>query len=124
MRSLETITTPILLLPGDYISAFWDHNLEITIGFQGLGLEAQGMRWGWEQGLRKVPPPSPTPGIRDPVCPGLILQPITLPLTLCTHACTFIFPLTPFRGSGGGLQLLPCVAGSFVCVPGPFHGLS
>jgi hypothetical protein len=28
---------PILLFPGGYISGFWDHNLELTIGFQGLG---------------------------------------------------------------------------------------
>jgi hypothetical protein len=37
MRSLETTTMPILLFLEGYISAFGDHNLEITNGFQGLG---------------------------------------------------------------------------------------
>jgi hypothetical protein len=37
MESLETITTPILLFMEGYLSAFWDHNLELTISFQGLG---------------------------------------------------------------------------------------
>jgi hypothetical protein len=45
---------PILLFLGGYISAFCDHNLEITIGFQGLGPVTQGVRWGWEQDLSKM----------------------------------------------------------------------
>jgi hypothetical protein len=40
MRSLEATVTPILLFPEGYFSAFWDHNLELTIGLQGLGLVA------------------------------------------------------------------------------------
>jgi hypothetical protein len=35
-----------LLFLGGYISAFCDHNLELTIDLQGLGLVAQGVRWG------------------------------------------------------------------------------
>jgi hypothetical protein len=36
-----------LFLEG-YISAFWDHNLEIRIGSKVSVHQAQGMRWGWE----------------------------------------------------------------------------
>jgi hypothetical protein len=32
------------------------YNLELTIGLQGVGLVARGVRWGWEQGLHNVLP--------------------------------------------------------------------
>jgi hypothetical protein len=47
MRTLETITMPILLFPEGYISAFWDHNFEIRIGFQGLGQSDPRHEVGW-----------------------------------------------------------------------------
>jgi hypothetical protein len=34
---MKIIAMPILLLLEGYISAFWDHNLDKRIGFQGLG---------------------------------------------------------------------------------------
>jgi hypothetical protein len=89
---------PILLFPEGCISAFWDHNHELTIGFQELGPAAQGVKWGLEQGLCKVRSPSPTPRMSDPVCPGLILCPITSPLSLRMHACTRLFFLSSLLG--------------------------
>jgi hypothetical protein len=115
MRRLEIITIPILLFPESYISVFSDHNLEITIDFQGLGWS--GLRC--EVGLWM--PLHPMPRTSDPVCPGPILQsipPCPSPMYACLHK--FIFPLISFRGSGGGLQLTPYVAGGIGCVLGPF----
>jgi hypothetical protein len=110
MRSLETVTMPILLFL-NYISAFWDHNLEITIGFHGLG--QSGPRC--EVGLGMASPPML--GTSDPVCPGPIPT-----VYACLH--TFIFPLITFRGSDGRLQPPLCVAGGFGCMLGRFYGLS
>jgi hypothetical protein len=62
---------PILLFPGGYIGAFCDHNLELTISFQGLGPVARGMRWGCKWGLHNVPTPpqqQQETGSSDPVC--------------------------------------------------------
>jgi hypothetical protein len=89
---------PALLFLEGYISAFWDHNLELTIGFQRLGPVAWGMRWGWEWGFHKAPLPHPTPGTSDPVCLGLILQPVTPSLSLCMCACTHLFFLSSLLG--------------------------
>jgi hypothetical protein len=111
----------LLFLEG-YISAFWDLNLEIRIGSKGSVGQAHGVRWGWEQGLCKVQPPSPTPGTSYPVCPGLSLWPVTPPLVY-KHLHVFIFPLIPFRGGGSGQQSPQCVAGGFGCARGPLYGL-
>jgi hypothetical protein len=101
MRSLEAIATPILLFAEGYISAFWDHNLEIRIGFQGQVTQAQGVRWGWEWALHKVPMSPHMPRMCHPVCPGPPLWPITPP-TVYMHLCTVIFPLIPFWGVVAG----------------------
>jgi hypothetical protein len=58
---------------------FGDYNLELTIGLQRLGLVL-------EAGLVQGTTPS---GTSEPVCLGLILQPVTPPPFLCT-LCTFI----------------------------------
>jgi hypothetical protein len=47
-----------------------------------------------------------------------------IPLSMYSSLHVFIFPLIPFRGSGGVLQPLPCVAGGFGYVPGPLYGFS
>jgi hypothetical protein len=72
MRSLETTV----------MCYFWDYDLELTIGLQGLGL-VPGVRWGWEQGLCRAPLPPHTPGTNDPDCLSLILWPIALLPFLC-----------------------------------------
>jgi hypothetical protein len=96
MRSLETIVMPVFcLFPEGYISAFWEHNLEIRIGSKGWVGEAQaGMRWGWEQGLYKALPPTPILRMSNPVYSGLPLQPVAPPPVFMG---LFVFP-TPLVG--------------------------
>jgi hypothetical protein len=81
------------------------------------------MRWGWERGLCKVPAP---PALdKQPCLPRpdpAARRPSPLPKYVCL--CAFIFPLMLFRGSGGGSQSLPCVAGGPVCVLSPHYGFS
>jgi hypothetical protein len=89
MRSLEAIATPILLFAEGYISAFWDHNLEIRIGFQGQVTQAQGVRWGWEWALHKVPMSPHMPRMCHPVCQAHPCGPSPLPLCTCTFAWLF-----------------------------------
>jgi hypothetical protein len=67
------------------------------------------MRWGWEQGLHKAPPPhthSHTPGTSEPDCLGLMLRPVAPPPLPVYSVRVYS------RRSGGGPQPLPCVAGS------------
>jgi hypothetical protein len=102
---MRSIATPILLFLEGYISAFWDHNLEITIGFQGLG--QLGSKHEVELGMGPAQN-TVTPGTSKPVCPGPTLKPAMYdwqlwmfmdclsygrrylcalgPASLCTHA--------------------------------------
>jgi hypothetical protein len=49
-------------------------------------------------GLVQGADPLQTPGASDPVCLGLILQPVTPPLSLCTRTCVCLFFLSSLLG--------------------------
>jgi hypothetical protein len=67
----------------------------------------------------KVPLPPHTPRTSEPDCLGLILWPVTPPPLPVYSVCIYS------RGSGGGSQPLPCVAGGLGCVLGwPMNSLS
>jgi hypothetical protein len=84
----------LFAVPGRLHCAFWDHNLELTIGFQELGLVARGMRWGWEWGLHKAQPSHTHIWDKQPC--------LLRPNPAAHHPTHVNFPLIPFRGSGTG----------------------
>jgi hypothetical protein len=83
----------LLFLEG-YISAFWDHNLETRIGFQGLGWS--GMRWAGNGGRTKCCPPHAWE--ERPCLPRPAPAVCRTPPPHVRAFARVIFPLIPFLG--------------------------
>jgi hypothetical protein len=100
---------------------YGDHNFEIKIGSKGWVSQAL-CEGGLGVGLGKGTCALPHAQDERLVYPGLSLPPVTLS-PVYKSLWALVFPLSPFWGTGNGLQSLPCMASSLGCMPGPFYRL-